>query len=102
MQHYDYGAIQDRARDGLHVIFIEPVTRDVIGGVHFPITNGGHLDAPGACNQCRAGQRGEIRGYQWGQGHFLCSCCPDELLWAETQGLVFCQFDDNKWKWYLA
>ena len=80
--------------DGLYI-----TTDD--SGVHYPIAEDGSLDAPCACNECRAGQRGKL-DQDWGQGHFLCCGCPDELLWAEEYNLIGAVFTDSRWTWFVS
>lgn len=65
-----------------------------IGGMEF-------LDASCACNECRAGQRGELKR-AYGQGHFACGVCPDDLLKAEKRGLVAAMYHNNTWRWYVC
>lgn len=56
------------------------------------------LGAPCACNECRDGQLGMLSEY--GQGHFMCSCIPKDLLAAEELGLVSAHYQDS-WVWHV-
>jgi hypothetical protein len=60
--------------------------------------NGDLVNAPCACyGECLPGQRGELRGRKFGEGHFLCQSVPHELLEAEKRGEIYARLHDNRW-----
>jgi hypothetical protein len=58
------------------------------------------INAPGACSECCAGQRGELNRNDWGRGHFACSAVPDDILQADKDGLIGGMYHGNSWLWY--
>jgi hypothetical protein len=64
---------------------------------------GGITCVPCGCNECRAGDRGELSGRRWGEGHAHCRTSDPELLKAEEEGLAFAQFfGELGWRWQYA
>ena len=59
---------------------------------------GSWLRAPCACNECRAGQRGELKD-RYGIGHYQCEVCPPDLLEAEQQRKIGAIYHDGRWRW---
>ena len=57
------------------------------------------INAPGACQECCAGQRGELYR-RYGEGHFLCSVVPADILQAAEDGLIRGMLHSNVWRWY--
>ena len=64
-------------------------------------TDDGHewINAPGACQECCAGQRGELNR-RYGEGHFLCSVVPEDILQAEKNGWIGGMLHNNAWRWW--
>ena len=59
------------------------------------------INAPCACSECRDGQAGKL-DHRYGQGHFACGVCPDDLLQAEELGLVGAMYVGNSWRWFFV
>jgi len=57
------------------------------------------INAPGACSECCAGQRGELNR-QYGQGHFACYSVRDDILSADAAGEISGMYHGNSWRWY--
>ena len=69
--------------------------------MYYEVSKQGELiGAKCACDECRAGQRGELH-HRYGEGHFKCSIIPTGLLEAEERGEITAVYDDGSWKWFV-
>jgi hypothetical protein len=57
----------------------------------------GILNVPGACNECIAGQNGEL-GHPFGQGHTYCAVVPEIIRQYIAHGNLFTRFNNNRWE----
>lgn len=63
----------------------------------YTVDKNGVVDTPGACNECIAGQNGELIG-RFGQGHICCSVVSVIIRRQITNGNLFTRFSNNRWE----
>jgi hypothetical protein len=65
--------------------------------INYAVDKNGIVDVPGACQECLAGQNGEL-DRPFGQGHFLCSPVPKGIRALIIEKRLFTRLNNNRWE----
>lgn len=84
-------------RFDLNKIMNPDVLMSILAENGYTVDKNGAVDAPGACNECIAGQNGEL-DRPFGQGHICCSVVSVIIRRQIANGNLFTRFNNNRWE----